>query len=232
MTEHGILFNATMVRALLDGTKTQTRRPCKPMNQWIDQECREVRMVDGAPHHFMKGATAPLEKLHCPYGQPGDRLWVRETWQHSNFPAGPYEPSCDVFYRADYMDDPHGPGGERSLEGKYRTWRPSIHMPRAASRILLEITSVHVERLQELDDVDARAEGIEPNWMGDLTKGPNGFGAQGWVPECGWRHYLNSVDGEPAYTSMESYRTLWESINGAGSWDANPWVWVVNFKRI
>lgn len=111
-----------------------------------------------------------------------------------------------------------------------RSYLPSMHCPRGLSRITLEVTAVRVERLQDISEADAIAEGIEPNWSGDLKVGPNGYGGEGWVPECGWRHYLNSMDGDPAYEPVESYRSLWESISGAGSWAANPWVWVVEFR--
>jgi hypothetical protein len=101
-----------------------------------------------------------------------------------------------------------------------------------ACRITLQIAGTRVERLLDISEQDAIAEGIEPNWIGDLALGPNGFGGQGWVPDSGRRHYLNDTDGSPAYSPIESYQTLWELINGAGSWDANPWVWVVEFRRI
>jgi len=143
MKERPILFSAPMVRALRAGTKTQTRRVVKD------------RHIDAAP----PACFFQWLRERCPYGQTGDRLWVRETWQHSNFPLGPYDESCTVFYRADYMDDPHGPDGEKSPEGRYRNWEPSIHMFRSASRILLEVTAVRVERLQDISAADAVAEG-------------------------------------------------------------------------
>lgn len=189
MKERPILFNAPMVRAVLDGSKTQTRRILSP------QPAGEIqRHVCGLP--INSGGNL----LICKHGQPGDRLYVRETWQHSNFPLGPYDADCDVFYRADYMGDPHGPDGELSPEGKYRTWRPSIHMPKIASRILLKIVSVRVERLQDISDADAMAEGVNP-------------------AKCVHDYY-------------DGYAKLWAEINGAGSWEANPWVWVVEFKRV
>lgn len=144
---------------------------------------------------------------------------MRETWQHANSPHGPYEPGCTCFYRADYWDDPHGMDGEKSPEGKYRTWIPSIHMFRSASRILLEIISVRVERLQEISPSDSIAEGIERTVTGD-----------------GWRRYSDpeteAVGLPPCQCPRHSYRSLWEHINGETSWDENPWVWVVEFKRI
>lgn len=195
MKERPILFSAPMVRAILAGAKTQTRRVVKD------------RHIDAAP----PACLFQWLRERCPYGQPGDRLWVRETWQHANFPFGPYDDSCQVFYRADYMDDPHGPDGEKSPEGKYRNWKPSIHMPRSASRILLEITSVRVERLQDISESDACAEGAR---SADLVTGR----------EC----ILDPKSG--------SYRLhfsdLWEQINGAGTFVANPFVWVIEFKRV
>jgi hypothetical protein len=221
MTERGILFSGAMVRALLDGTKTQTRRACKPMNQWVDQGCREVRMVDGAPHHFLKGAASPIEKLRSPYGQPGDRLWVRETF----FAFGRWETrfsekkkrdewhfidmtvECDRAYQY-AASNPEVPlaKGRGGMPGWWT--RPAIHMPRAASRILLEITGVRVERLQDISEADAAAEGWSRR------------------PE---------VSNDPqvhADAARDWYMDLWEQINGVGSWSANPWVWVVEFKRV
>jgi len=200
-----------MVRALLDGTKTQTRRDCKPMNAWVDQECREVRMVDGAPHHFLKGATEPMEKLRCPYGQPGDRLWVRETWaQPAALDPGP------TVYRADYPACV--PRGYTNIPPADEiTWKPSIHMPRIASRILLEVVSVRVERLQDISEADAKAEGITPHEVRQ-------FMIFGLSPAERAAIYRDAAVGP--------YRGLWQQINGACSWDANPWVWVVEFRRV
>jgi hypothetical protein len=260
MKERPILFSAPMARALLDGSKTQTRRVVKKQaTDWDhfapeeDVKGREFFMVCGRPEQDNRSLRPILAAISCTYGQPGDRLWVRETWgvvsndwdadgnltdwtpdrpataiTEMRFGQGYY--SGHAIYAADgsyeWAGDDDGGGVPRSA------WHPSIHMPRAASRILLEIVSLRVERLQDISEDDAIAEGIEPNWIGDLAAGPNGFGGQGWVPDCGWRHYLNSDDGDPAYTPVASYRSLWESINGAGSWDANPWVWVVEFKRV
>jgi hypothetical protein len=191
MKERPILFSAPMVRAILAGQKTQTRRAAKPVRHPDLGNTYDpgALVLEHEPQHVIDRA--------CPYGQPGDRLWVRETWQHANSPHGPYEPGCTCFYRA----------GEKSPEGKYRTWIPSIHMPRAASRINLEVMHVRVEKLQDISEADAIAEGA-----------PGGHG---------------SIPGYPyAATSHEHYRHIWESINGRGSWEKNPWVWVVEFKRI
>lgn len=209
MKERPILFRGAMVRALLAGTKTQTRRVCKPAEIHALSAVVEVpdplergQVYNGS--HFGDEDGGVL--FPSPYGGRGDRLWVRETWQHSNHPLCPYDEGCMVFYRADFLDDVHGPDGEKSPEGRYRTWRPSIHMPRAASRIMLEITGVRVERLLDISEADARAEGT-----------PGGHGA---IPGYGY-----------TATPEEHYWWLWEQISGPGSLDANPWVWVVEFRR-
>ena len=180
MTARPILFSGPMVRALLAGTKTQTRRVAKPQPFWVNPG-------DGQPN--------PMPK--CPYGVPGDTLWLRETWFQS-------EDSSMVHYRAD-NDDPY-----------VTRWRPSIHMPRWASRITLEVTGVRVERLCAISEADAAAEGVTQ------------CGDGGWHAEDTGR------DGSsPCWdTASGSYRLLWESINGPGSWAANPWVWVVSFRRV
>lgn len=190
MAERGILFSAPMVRALLAGTKTQTRPAAKLTHAGHVKEPRGHRRW----HPGDPDAVAA-----CPYGKPGDRLWVRET--HCAFDAG------RVHYRADHA---HNPAGDKAHGIK---WTPAIHMPRWASRITLEITGVRVERLQEISEADAIAEGV-PNQT-RLTGHDKESGCQ-WGP------------AEP----VAEYCQLWESINGPGSWAANPWVWVLEFKRV
>lgn len=201
MTSRPILFNGAMVRALLDGSKTQTRRVVKLTHAAHVKEPRGHRRWHPADPDATKA---------CPYGQPGDQLWVRETWAMD-------DEDNALLYGADIGTDSGADDWERNrLDGvpKYR-WRPSIHMPRAASRITLEITGVRVERLQDIREADAIAEGIEPTM-------PN-------PGHWNWKDYL--ADGMQTHAVL-SYKTLWESINGPGSWDLNPWVWVVEFKRI
>lgn len=172
MTARGMIFNGEMVRAILDGRKTQTRRI---VNSSTDNS---LRLREQYPHkHY---------NINCPFGQRGDRIWVRETWARYNIDQDGH----DMAYRATTPVD--WPEGGR--------WRPSIHMPRWASRILLEITDVRVERLNSISEVDAEAEGVTDTGYGDSL-----------------------VDG---------YRYLWKSIYGEESWAANPWVWVIEFKRI
>ena len=195
MKERPILFNAPMVRAILDGRKTVTRRVVKPQpageirrgepdfNHWIDTKYWERQ-------NQKENRGIGTRGFACPYGQPGgDRLYVRETFGHFERNEN-FAPGCEVFYRAD--------GESLAVE----PWRPSIHMPRWASRITLEITSVRVERLQDISVADAIAEGCPGGEHGDR------------------------------YAALEQYRALWESINGPGSWDANPWVWAITFKRV
>lgn len=233
MTERPILFSAPMVRAILDGTKTQTRRIVKPQPR---DEWRPVvshyhptiidRHGDEAPGQEVYGASDEVEGRKCPYGQPGDRLWVRETWAaHWMYndvpPSAARSERCDL-QRTDnrwFSADNGGPS-QHGLEpdGLRGRWRPSIHMPRWASRITLEVTGVRVERLQDISEADAVAEGIE--------RAEDFFGCP-----C-WKCYGEDADAVAPDDPVGSYQSLWESINGAGSWAANPWVWVVEFKPV
>jgi hypothetical protein len=192
MKEKPILFSGPMVRAILDGRKTQTRRVVKwPMMSDSDGSKRRVLIESDAPllQEILKGPFRnPLTRF-SPYGAPGDRLWVRETFAMGE----------GVIYKAEW--DETCPG--ISLKGH---WKPSIFMPRTLCRITLEVVSVRVERLQDITEGDAVAEGCADSQM---------------------------VEGVPMWTSaVEAYAELWDKINGAGAWDANPWVWVVEFKRI
>ena len=154
-------------------------------------------------------------RLQCPYGQPGDRLWVRET--HAFVPRTAFAMS-DGVQQTLRPDDDHVAAIYRAAWERSRggiVWRPSIHMPRWASRITLEITCVRVERLQDVSDDDAIAEGVGQVVREKLPK------IQQWG-----EYDIIEVD------AVAEYRALWESINGPGSWRANPWVWVIEFKRV
>nr|GAT44594.1 predicted protein [Mycena chlorophos] len=227
-----------MVRAILEGRKTVTRRIVKGVrddNNMVLKKATKTRC--GIITHVI---DAPKKGL-CPYGNVGDRLWVKETWgaitgtwdENDNLvdwnpdrpaqairemPYGNGYYTGHVIYRADgeheWAGDDDGYGEPRSA------WKPSIHMPRAASRIILEVTDVRVELLQDTTDSDAEAEGIERRVIGD-----------------GWREYgLDPRDEAagtpPMLSARDSFRSLWESLNGAGSWEATPWVWRVEFKQI
>ena len=193
MKERPILFSGPMVRAILDGSKTQTRRTFKGTTE---------HKGPYNPAYMEAHQQANGWGSICPHGTPGDRLWVRETWavQHGfdawtprHIPRG-----ARIYYSATAdLKGPCGVGGLRC--------RPSIFMPRWASRILLEITDVRVQRLQEISEGDARAEGA--------------IGA------------LNDSIGDN-WCAREAFAALWESINGTGSWHANPWVWAITFRRL
>lgn len=212
MKERPILFSAPMVRALLDGSKTQTRRVLKGDFMHQPKGSMDAKWYFRGPKMACWDSyetEAELIARHSPYGRPGDRIWVRET--HYIVDEG-----SQYFYRATggysqhkEIDEAHG-NAPLVWAGP---WKPSIFMPRRASRMTLEITSVRVERLQDISEADAIAEGIE--------RTAHGF----------WRLYGKpEVNG--SYSPVASYRSLWESINGPGSWALNPWVWVIEFKRI
>ncbi|MFJ5472741.1 ASCH domain-containing protein [Pectobacterium carotovorum] len=217
MKERGIIFNGEMVRATLSGQKTQTRwvvANVSPDNCLVLR--KPTKTKNGVYTHVL---DAPQHDL-CPFGKVGDRLYVRETWgvvSHAfdddgfmiswipdrpataidEMPFGKGYYSGHAIYAADGAftwgdDDGHEDGRSR--------WKPSIHMPRAASRILLEITDVRVERLNDISEEDARAEGVV-------------------LPECCHAYY-------------HGFSLLWQSIYGEESWQANPWVWAITFKRI
>lgn len=197
MKEHPILFSAAMVRAILEGRKTQTRRIVNPQpknrrgGRWM--YCYESmnKKLEGSFYYswpdkkngncFSERGPESQITYRCPYGQVGDRLWVREAW-------AVHPETGSLLYRAD--DD--APENTR--------WKPSIHMPRKHSRILLEITSIKVERVQAISWEDALAEG---------------------------------TDNDPATTNaVGSFAKYWNYINGAESWETNPWVWVVGFRKV
>lgn len=182
--ERGMIFNGEMVRAILDGRKTQTRRVIKDCTVGRDQISKFIQIGKKFIGCYPEDVPELIREC-CPYGVPGDRIWVRETFcsvpDHEE-PAG-----CSALL---YAADGNGPYGK---------WTPSIHMPRWASRILLEITDVRVEQLNDISEEDARSEGIS---------------------------------GSSARDIKEAYAALWRSIYGSDSWQANPWVWVVEFKRI
>ena len=223
MKERPILFSAPMVRALLAGTKTQTRRILKSAHAddasvWRHHEGNtwESGIASGAPGSFGHG-----EFVRCPYGQPGDRLWARET--HAQFAVGNrtgISPQC-VAYRATCEDDgsfDYVNNGDEIMNLKITKWTPAIHMPRWATRITLEVTGVRVQRLQEIDGYDVIAEGIAPQ-----------------SHYCGCEPCRMTCSLCPAtQTSLcLAYADLWDEINGdRAPWSSNPWVWAITFKRV
>lgn len=217
MKERPILFSGAMVRAILEGRKTVTRRVVKPsLVDRFDPPRGQADVDAGYPFVEFDDGYVSAVKI-CPYGQPGDRLWVRETFGYVS--PDEYERAldeCNIEYRADLppgcTDRPgQWPADECIGDPDRPRWRPSIHMPRRASRILLEITAVRVERLQDISYQQALDEGVRD-------------AGEGFFDVEDSRHL--------AADPRESFASLWESINGAESWDANPWVWVVEFKRV
>ncbi|MFE3968997.1 hypothetical protein [Stenotrophomonas sp. YIM B13575] len=217
MREHPILFNGAMVRAILAGEKTQTRRLCKDMNAWVDQSCREVRHVDGVPHHFLIGAQAPIEKLRCPLGEPGDRLWVRETTVNveKHGYRGPVHLESEEGYATLQGGLAPAPEDMTEVEPHEITLRPSIHMPRSMCRLFLEITEVRVERLQAISEADAIAEGASPAVLQEIRLR---------------RSHPRAAKPMVYEDSREIFADLWDSTGG--DWNSNPWVWAITFKRI
>ena len=192
MTERGMIFNGEMVRAILDGRKTQTRRPVKfPI---IDKN-----MGCELAGNELAGELAAGNYWNSPFGKPGDRIWVRETFG-----------DCGVrlAYRADTDD---------GAKCKVERWTPSIHMPRWASRILLEITDVRVERLNSISEEDCWAEGIEA---------VDGLFENTEIIDMALKIGCCVEDSKPMFA------LLWQSIYGDDSWQANPWVWAITFRRI
>ncbi|HCT7944893.1 TPA: hypothetical protein OT890_003650 [Raoultella ornithinolytica] len=221
MKERGMIFNAEMVRAILDGQKTQTRRIMKvqpsedftPMNMALEPDYKARWYIPGIvdKEGYLQSASKEVfgvanenEGYSCPFGAVGDRIWVREAFRvHSR--------ATDVatlVYKASeknsWTEQTHRvPVAVCNKPATPEKWTPSLHMPRWASRILLEITDVRVERLQEIT-------------LGDICK------------EIGCGLY----DFRPATHGFQVWEELWQSIYGAENWQANPWVWVIEFKRV
>ncbi|WP_137279272.1 hypothetical protein [Pseudomonas rhizoryzae] len=216
MKERPILFSGPMVRAILEGRKTVTRRAIKRRKRSADTNFSLVQQQDGSwlPYHTFdeslideQGSEHPIA---CPFGQVGDRLWVRETWAG----VGNVDPGY-LTYRATYPAclPPNLENVPADLRAVGERWRPSIHMPRAASRILLEITDVRVERLQDISGDQAEAEGVDSALCRQFFEtSPS-------------RHECKEA-------VIHGFAGLWASINGAESWHANPWVWVVEFRKV
>lgn len=264
--ERPILFNADMVNAILAGRKTQTRRIVKPQppethsfgGYVIEASSRKNKGkfkwgIKKGEYHF-----ADSIYVRCPYGQPGERLWVREAWgvvSHAFDENGdrqqwePDRPATPVYempfgkgyyhghviYAADggfeWAGDDDGGGEPRSA------WKPSIHMPRIASRILLEIVSVRVERLLSISDEDAIAEGCYTNdeysdMAGDADVWPCQICDGYQVHEHGSLSGASEVDCTNCDSPKKRFNQLWQSINGFDSWGDNSWVWVVEFKVV
>lgn len=214
-----LLFKPYMVNAVLAEMKLQTRRLNgleyfnKNPDYW-DFDGRVFRSRDGS---IQTGFP------HCPYGKPGDLLWGRENFQHSNFPYGPMTEDCHFFYMADFLDDPLGVRLEKSGDGIRRTWKPSIHMPKYACRLWLEIRKIRIERLLDITDGDAVLEGVYLKiYSGERLLDP---------ATC-----IRAIDGSQVRfkpgVARQDFLNLFASINGQALVDANPWVWVISFEKV
>lgn len=229
MKQIPILFSTPMVQAILDGRKTQTRRVVKPQPELCEFEGNQTGnrvngwVMPGTQFFWPEGDTPDMAKLKCPYGQPGDILWVRESFGVGTRPC-PFNGWKDgIEYKADQaLIDPDDDLPLYCYENidytKYegqRGWKPSIHMPKAAARIFLRVKSVRVERVQEISEDDAKAEGVIFH-----------------CKEYGYKCYGKYAGiGPMTLTAKESFTSLWQSINGDESWNANPFVWVIEFER-
>lgn len=252
--ERPILFNGDMVRAILEGRKTQTRRIIKNATGafWDHGAYKPLVGGDGIVgwhdqgyRVYFKGDGAPCPS--CPFGQPGDLLWGRETWARGWAFGG----ELCAFYRADgtglvgsesrpvakvkageYGIPSVGPDATAPINCK---WNPSIHMPRWASRLTLEITNVRVERLKSISQEDAKAEGAKytnngrREWAKHIATDA-GADAVGGMRE-GWSHTGETEECRCLASARSSFINLWESVHGPGSWDANPWLWVIEFRK-
>lgn len=239
MKERGILYSAAMVRALLAGRKTQTRRLVKPqpyehLRRDLSAELiwrpRRGQSLRYSSEHAMLAAMLP----NCPYGQPGDRLWVRETWmpdppRDGTWPSTSFD-GCKPRDMSLIPERFHAPAFciyRATWEGHaLHGWTPAIHMFRWASRMVHELTLVRCERLQEISEADAIAEGLA------VRSGVDAFNAQG-LPEYGLPEWAKGTSDETRWnvSAVQAYRSIWSEINGPDSWDANPWVWALSFKE-
>lgn len=244
MKERPILFNAPMVKAILEGRKTQTRRIMRRQPDAVEYFKRGEPTTDtDAKNAILRCYNNPKGFKNCNSGwfgdatyktpfsefNVGDHLWVRETFMDMSGTGVEHRDSKGKLQKYAYATDcPQGSYSDDVRKDYGLKWKPSIHMPRSASRILLEITKIRVERLNEISEEDAKAEGIEPIIIQDNVACDGG-----WTRDDRhmWKGYK---DKERAYrdTAKDSFMSLWQEIYGVDSWVANPWVWVVEFKVI
>jgi hypothetical protein len=220
--ERPMLFSASMILALLDDRKKQTRRIVKGAEKFPDIIKFDRSIVDGEPQYKDSGmpvwysteSDGTTREWGCKFGEVGDYLYVRETWKEALSETH----ECYA-YKADlsYKCGKKAPPDLEQLTALNGGWKPSIHMPKKASRLWLEIVDIRVERLQDISEEDAIAEGIQP-----------AYGKY-------WLDYqqLKESSEYPVFDNpVDAFRSLWESIHGAGSWDLNVWLWVVEFKKV
>jgi hypothetical protein len=221
MVEHPILFNSEMVKAVLSGTKRQTRRVIKPQPKFNRMGLTNASFGRGIGNQWGFPYASPERWYKCPYGLEGQRLWVRETFW---IPPGERISKSQIVFRADKPNFMEGRTINKITSHHYK-WRPSIFMPRWASRITLQVDSVRVERVQDIREADAMAEGIR-----EVTK-------DGVVKKyCVYDHsdYSSTPWRDMPRNPVHTFMQLWDSINDKRgySWASNPWVWVVDFHRV
>jgi hypothetical protein len=245
--ERGILFSGAMVSAILAGRKTQTRRtiklqPSATDGMYADRYKKSERWAWWLPD----GRMLKPETFACPYGEVGDRPWVRETWRteerESDCVDGVRFAADDSFREIENTRSAADAWVEANDNGRHGTkWRPSIFMPRWASRLTLEVTDVRIQRLQDITEEDAKAEGVEPSFCQESWLVVREDGSTGNVfvePDEEWRAsakfvFVKHVPSVQMSTATEVFQRLWDSINGKRApWTSNPWVWCVSFKRI
>lgn len=222
--ERPIIFSAEMVRAILDGRKSQTRRvvrPQPPADTAGFFQCDEPEWwMDHGPVYTLDNLAGRTE-FRCPYGQPGDRLWVRETFWGASCSCqdqcGEYRSYWGRYIEYAEQRSEEGWKDGDQYSGCYMRRRPAIHMPRWASRITLEITNVRVERVRDISEEDAEAEGL---WRGRARR------------HLWWLNATHCRLFEPFRSHTAAFAELWSSIHGPDSWSANPWVWVIAFRRL
>lgn len=211
MKERPILFNAPMVKAILEGRKTQTRRVVKS-----DLIINQAEFECGNRPHVIRSEPSLQYWVEngCPFGQVGDRLWVRETFMDLSGTGVEHRDSEGQLQKYAYATDcPRGSHSDELRKDFGLKWKPSIHMPRSASRILLEITNIRVEHLNGISKTDAIAEGVDKYHNSDF-------------------YVRYGFENDWCANAFASFAYLWESVYGKESWTANPWVWVVEFKVI
>ncbi len=204
MKEHPILFSTEMVRAILNGHKTQTRRIIKPPCEvWDDGGSIRVTRPRKFADEYCR-----LHPVDCPYGKTGDRLWVRETWLLEKYPEDHF------VYKASCPDWDTYP----------EKWKPSIHMPRSAARIFLEVKRIRVGQLQDISEKDAESEGV-------IFEGYSSVFGESINSEF-WSTGIQDLPF--SRTPKKSFENLWNHINAKNGypWDSNPWVWVIDFEKV
>lgn len=228
MKSKPILFSREMVLAILDGRKTQTRRALKRQPDSLETFVGAVETKAGvwgwhyknpdADSKFFPNGVIEKQNIKCPFGKVGDLLWVRENWststqwngtKPSELPFAPDQKDGAIFYQADYTESDIADMGP---------WRPSIFLPQRYARIELEITDVRVERLNDISHDECVSEGIER------------LNSIGYFRSCGFKDYSGRSEG--FLNSRESFQSLWQSINGAESWNSNPFVWAISFRKV